>query len=36
MEKSITRRTDISTKIEEGETSTIDVRPKYGPEFLKV
>ena len=35
MEKSITRRTDISTKVEEGEISTIDVRPKYVPGFLE-
>lgn len=35
VEKSITRRTDISTMIEEGEVSMIDVRPKYVPDFLE-
>ena len=29
MEKSITKRTDISTKIEEREVSMVDVRPKH-------
>ena len=35
MEKSITKRTDISTKIEEGEVSTIDVRSKHVPGILE-
>lgn len=35
MEKSITKRTDISTKIEEEEASTINERPKYVPGFLE-
>lgn len=36
MEKSITKRTDISTKVEEGEVSVVDVRPKYAPGYEEV